>query len=102
MPAVTVLRDAMTGSKIVVLETGDMSQLITTVFSWMAKSLQVSSFDLVEMKNKSDFFDFVGQWQAHVDLMLMHLIAFFMMMAFTLVHTNVTPPTQGDMEDHQC
>ena len=30
MPAVTVLRDAMTGSKIVVLETGDMSQLITT------------------------------------------------------------------------
>ena len=58
----------------------------------LTKSLQVSSFDPAEMKNKSNFFNFVGQWQSYIDLIEMHLIAFFMMSAFTLIRVNVAPP----------
>ena len=68
----------------------------------LTKSLQVSSFDPSEMKNSSNFFNFVGQWQTYVGLMENHLQAFHMTSPFNLIRVQVTTPTMAEKEDYQA
>ena len=91
-------RDALTGDTLVKVRAMATKSNLPDK---LTKSLQVSSFDPSEMKNSSNFFNFVGQWQTYVGLMENHLEAFHMTSPFFLVHVQVTLPTARAREDYE-
>ena len=94
-----VARDALAGNTLVKVCTMAMKSNFPDK---LTKSLQVLSFDPSEMKNLSNFFNFVAQWQTHLGLMGNHLQAFHMTSTFNLICVQVTIPTAVEIEDYQA
>ena len=67
----------------------------------MTKGLQVSTYDPTDMKEKSNFFNFVSQWQSILLMMETHYKTYDMESPFHIAVKMTTAPTEDQMMIYQ-
>ncbi len=67
----------------------------------LTKGLQVTTFNPTDLKDSSNFFNFVSQWEAVILQIETHLKTYFMESPFTLAQEEITAVTAVERRDYE-